>query len=496
VIDPGVIRKHETRPGFDLVSFREVALPLFAVTLDVLVLDEKPLPPIQEFVLRSVDAGMSDITSISGLLGIDQRMTTRAAAELMHSDDVVLSGVASGDRRHRLTLTEKGIETLAAAKIIQPIETQVTVFIDGLTRRVLAASRQRLNAFPMRYAEERGLVEIAAHPRRKPRFDEIPASVVAAVVAEEGAGRRLKREVIGVVGMGKVRTFARDALALAYRSQTSDEMLVSFIVDGAPAEDHDAAFSRAQRYSARRLVPDDWEPAIRVISHELPADVVELAAPTEESLRLSRLQSEAADERREAAAAVDRARPDGEDTLRRKLEEAEQREASLLSALESLSVRHLSVYEHPDYLEKAFSDARSRLLIVSPWIRAEVVDGQFVSRLRKALDRDVEVYIGYGIGDNGRDRRHPKAIKRDQAAEGELRRVAAQYRNFHLSKFGDTHAKVLVCDSRFCIVTSFNWLSFRGDQHLHFRDERGMYIGIREHVDALFNEYASRFDSR
>jgi phosphatidylserine/phosphatidylglycerophosphate/cardiolipin synthase-like enzyme len=241
-------------------------------------------------------------------------------------------------------------------------------------------------------------------------------------------------------------------------------------------------------------VPDDWEPAIDVIAERVPAEILRQAAPIEESLRLARLQAEAAEEHEQARAAIEHAPPESEMTLRQKLEDAEQRERELLAALESLSVRHLPVYEHPQYMQRAFENAQRRILIVSPWVRAEVVDTEFLGRLRKALDRNVDVYIGYGIGDDGRERRPARAIERDKAAEGELRRVAERYRNFHLAKFGDTHAKVLVCDSRFSIVSSFNWLSFRGDRHLRFRDERGMYVGIPEKVDALFDEYVSRFD--
>ena len=51
---------------------------------------------------------------------------------------------------------------------------------------------------------------------------------------------------------------------------------------------------------------------------------------------------------------------------------------------------------------------------------------------------------------------------------------------FHMTRLGDTHAKVLVCDSHFSIITSFNWLSFRGDEQLEFRDERGYYVGLPE----------------
>src|SRR4051794_37798852 len=60
------------QPGYDLVSYREVALPLFRVELEVLVLEEKPIPPIQEFVLRAVGADMPDISTIAGVLGLEE----------------------------------------------------------------------------------------------------------------------------------------------------------------------------------------------------------------------------------------------------------------------------------------------------------------------------------------------------------------------------------------------------------------------------------------
>ena len=53
----------------------------------------------------------------------------------------------------------------------------------------------------------------------------------------------------------------------------------------------------------------------------------------------------------------------------------------------------------------------------------------------------------------------------DRDAEQALRRIADDYSHFHMTRLGDTHAKVLICDSRFSVVTSFNWLSFRGDSY-------------------------------
>ncbi len=60
------------RSGYQLVSYREVALPLFKVDLELLVLEKKDLPPIQEYVLRAVGEGLSGTAEIAGLLGIEE----------------------------------------------------------------------------------------------------------------------------------------------------------------------------------------------------------------------------------------------------------------------------------------------------------------------------------------------------------------------------------------------------------------------------------------
>jgi phosphatidylserine/phosphatidylglycerophosphate/cardiolipin synthase-like enzyme len=104
----------------------------------------------------------------------------------------------------------------------------------------------------------------------------------------------------------------------------------------------------------------------------------------------------------------------------------------------------------------------------------------------RCLERGVEVSIGYGI-DDGKD-----AFERDQEAEQSLLRLAEQRSNLTVTRLGDTHAKVLVCDTRYVIVTSFNWLSFRGDPNRPFRDERGTLVAVPSEVDRIYNEYQGR----
>ena len=52
---------------------------------------------------------------------------------------------------------------------------------------------------------------------------------------------------------------------------------------------------------------------------------------------------------------------------------------------------------------------------------------------------------------------------------------------------------MLVCDRTFMVVTSFNWLSFKGDPKRTFRDERGLLVSLPEQIDAQFEELLGRF---
>ncbi len=480
------------RSGYQLVSYREVALPLFKVDLELLVLEKKQIPPIQEYVLRAVNAGLTDTADIAGLLGIDESIVRTASALLLSSDNLVLAGGGSGDRAHRLTLTNKGRTTAAETEQTQAVEVSLPVWIDGLTRKVLSVTAKGRHWFPASQASPRGLIEIAASPRKRPGLEAIPLESVNDVIRAESAGRRSQREVIGITGIGKARRYAREAVALAYQAPGED-LLITLAIEGEPSEAHDAAFSRAMTRSARRLTPEHWHDAREIAEHDVPAEVLDSAADMSESERIEDERRELHYEDERLRSVAERASRDELESVREQLAHSEKRQRELQATLDSISVRHVPVYEHRRYLDRAFAEARRRILIVSPWIRCEVVDDELITRFRNLLERKVDLWIAYGITKAGGYRRGAKGDC-DRKAEQKLQRLQGDYSDqFHLTRLGDTHAKVLVCDSRFSIVTSFNWLSFRGDEQLEFRDERGYYVGLTEQVDNLFDSYRHRF---
>lgn len=480
------------RSGYQLVSYREIALPLFKVELELLILEKKQLPPIEEYVLRAVSQGLTDTADIAGLLGIEESIVRTTTAALLSTDNLKLGGGPDGDRAHRLKLTSKGCDTATEAALVQAVEMTLPVWIDGLTRKVISVRGRGSLWFPASGASRRGLVEIGPYPRKRPGLEDIPLELVNEVIRAETAGRRARREVIGITGIGKARRYAREGVALAYEAP-GEELVITIAVDGEASEEHDAVFSLLRERSARKLTPADWHSAREVVEETIPSELLDSAADASESERIEdeRVQLRLDEEKLRDAA--EHASNEELQSLRDQLDRSEARQRELQLELANISVRQVPVYEHRKYLDRALEEAKKRVLIVSPWIRFEVVDDELVTRFRKLLERGIELWIAYGITKQGGYRSKTKG-EGDRDAERKLERLGDDYPDlFHMTRLGDTHAKVLVCDARFSIITSFNWLSFRGDEQLEFRDERGYYVGLPEKVNEVFDSYSQRF---
>jgi phosphatidylserine/phosphatidylglycerophosphate/cardiolipin synthase-like enzyme len=153
--------------------------------------------------------------------------------------------------------------------------------------------------------------------------------------------------------------------------------------------------------------------------------------------------------------------------------------------------------EHPDLMRKALRTCRKRLIIVSPWLSTDVVDAAFLDQVEKALKRGVEIFIGWGIP----PRRQPTPHDRDQERRSEkaaerlkLLGRGSRKGRLHVVRLGDTHEKVLIADIQFAVVTSFNFLSFRGDPSRALREETGVYFEQRDKIEELGSRILERIE--
>lgn len=477
-----IARRHSQRQGYRLVHYRGVGLPHYYLRLRVVVMQEKELPPISEFVMKAIEAGLVDLADISGFLGLEGPLVEAAMIELRRSEEIDLQSLASGGQQ-RWTLTEKGRRTLQNAKRVAPEETSIGVYYDGLLRQVVQVSPEALVEPRQLRSDDR--MEIRPIPARPPHADELSLDeinrwIAAYVKKKPGSPNR---ELLVVKAVLKPVTLYRPAVMLIFQAIGRDEIQVAFAVDGALSQEHESAFAGADGPRVLGISQNVARPSVSEMAATLLRDTAASklgdlgaaeALELEEDAAIGALR--AAERKLEGATTeADRA------SQQSKVAEAEERVTRARTAIQRLGVKLVPMLEHRALLDRALQEAQHRLLINSPWIHSSAVDHSFLRRLENRLIDGLSVFIAYGLEKEKR----PYASYVE--AEESLKSLARTYPNFHLTKLGDTHAKILICDESFMVVTSFNWLSFRGDRDKVFRDERGVMVTLPEIINEQFD---------
>ncbi|MDJ1168069.1 phospholipase D-like domain-containing protein [Roseofilum sp. BLCC_M154] len=498
------LRCYDNRPGFDLVSCQEVGLPVYKITVDVLTQIRKSIPPIEEFVLRSIDAGLSSEEEIAGFLGLELSTTSEAMVNLRLSEDIDLIA-PDPSQIPTWKLTKKGERTLKEAKIIVPEERTFDINFDGLLRIPRWYGRFEKALLKPKDLRDKGILEIEPSPKNPPELSDLSIKDIDKVIREVlGNGKGLKSkndnelDILALKEIERRQRFFQPSTALVYKAKDSDEIQVAFIVDGLLSSDHEAAFARsngAKKITSQILnALQENEPlklATEILGNDFVANnlidldpiveqVSEATSKIESEIELTQKQLEQTDD------------PSEQNDFRKKLKEQENEIAGLKDQLQSVisscPMRWLEMYDHRPLLEQALKDTQERLMIVSPWIRANSVNSWFLQQLQNLLKRGVQVFIGYGLGEKDENR-----YSRDIKAEKTLQKLADQYpKSFILKRLGDTHAKILISDTKFAVTTSFNWLSFKGERDRTFRDERGTLVSDPEKIDELFDCYEAK----
>lgn len=477
-----IARRLDNRAGYELITYREVGLPIFGIYAIALVLERQERSCIEEFTLRALSVGLETSEQVQGLLGLPRKTIDTTLAELVRQEAIQSSGGSD-----RLILTERGKQIVDDAELVWPSEQTIWFPFDGLLRRPKWYGE--IGFLKPNEAKEAGIPQLRAIPVRGPETEELAVSEISEVVRLAAGANRGEREVLRVVRIEKrIRQFL-PAVALVYRAIQSNEVQVGFAIDGRISQEHELAFARGGGLERQPIFEGLNEQVQLGPVDGLTPRVAELvqsaAAQRKKASRVTTARSKAD----KAALAVVTAQSDGERAEATIAEKQAREELARAEAdLEKTPVRPLPVYEHPSILESAIATATRRLLIVSPWIRRAVVDEVFLRNLRRACERGVRVLIGFGLGEEDSGEKPG-----DGEARRKLENLSKEFSSLQVRRLGDTHAKVLVKDSEFFVITSFNWLSFRGDPSKPFREEWGTMVREPSLVDEFYTEIAKRF---
>lgn len=147
--------------------------------------------------------------------------------------------------------------------------------------------------------------------------------------------------------------------------------------------------------------------------------------------------------------------------LRRELDTLTQASRDRIRSLPSGELAFLHGPQHRRALLRAVETAKNRLTILSGWVSVSVVDEQLLRALWDAIQRGVQVEVGYGFQGFSGETSTSRAAERAIAALEQLD-AAAKSRDLQgglrLHRFPN-HEKIILIDSTTLICGSHNWLS-------------------------------------
>lgn len=465
-------------PGYTRLTTFGAALPFYDCTLEIRLLRRQELSAVEQICLECVANRFDLAQEIEAVLGLSPAMVADAIGNLVEAD--LLDPLWDGESDARFQLTERGSTALVDQCYLEPETVRIRVLFDALKGEL--APIGALQYWNEAEAEQAGLHLLPAR-MSAPDVGDVGAQELAEVL------RATQKSDPGRVPEGELY----DIVAV----ERSSPMYLPCVIVTFGAEDQSGVALRVLERETRRPDYEDILEAMLARDREvLPlqehVDEVPIPVPVDDWLAEAdrregeveevarRLEETRAEVARVTAAHT--AAGAGTPTTREQLTAMESRVAALQAELEEKvvqirSVRRIDTFEHRPLLEAAFKEARRRVIIMSPWLNRMAVTNRLIDQMRRALRRGVRIVIGWG---------YPEAQDSDKRQRSErtlrhLRNLAAEpglKGKLDLVEHGNTHKKVLIADDRYMVVTSFNWLSYRGDPELGLRDEVGVYLEL------------------
>lgn len=402
----------------------------------------------------------------------------------------------------RCVLTTKGQEVTKTLVQGEYTEDTIKVVYHGFLRRpILVTPDALLRPHDVRETE---MHPIRAIPSRYPRPDEISLDELSDVIRRlwKRRGKEKPPELISVRSVLKgVKTMYLPAVMLQYEltGGLRRQRQVAFAVDGVVDEEYERAFAAS---SAAEKLPELFLPSFKstpqLVAEYVPPHIASQLGNLEgvdEIVERLEVTSEKIESRTDRLEESDH--PDTRQVLREELERERAEKVRLEQELAQRRVRRLRTFDCARLLVEALDSVAERLVILSAFLSTDAVDHGFLRRLEDALKRGVRVWIGYGMG-----KRDARQLQRDVSAnwslaESELDSLRKKYdRQFELRDFGDTHEKILLCDKKYVVSGSYNWLSFKANlRSKKRRQEDALMVTVPEVVEKYFDEITSRFSS-
>jgi hypothetical protein len=464
--------KANSIPNSQLVKFYEAAVPQYHIETILTMEKRKKLSVLQEFILKFVVEGIDEINTICNFLGITLSTIHTAIASLKKEEIVSIDIFNS-----KLKITEKGAKALKEAATIVPEDIEYAIYMDGLLGNIYLDPRSKYNKKQVKAFD---LVAIAPNIEA-PTIDDLSYEDVKNAInlfkkRYSYEQDKLEGDLLEIACVEKTYVEYNKLSILVFMNNKTEDLELQVYEGSTRNTEYENTLLQMYNNDTHIFEFDKKDESDNVenlsLLSTLPAEIIEGAkefAQKESSIdkEITQLNTQLLELQEH-----NNEMEEGDESLTQKIRFLEKRIQEMEKEKKGAD-RILSTYDHRPLLIKALTEAQNCVVIISPWIKEGGVNSEIINLIDKAASRKTRIIIGYGI--NEKDDSDKWIIKRLE----EIKKKP--YGKFlELIRLSNTHEKVLIVDNSFMVITSFNWLSFKGDPNRGFRQETGYYTESKE----------------
>lgn len=479
----------EKMSGCDLVCKYEAGIPIYKVQLKVNLQRQQQLPTIAQFTLELINLGVNSQPELEKALGLEAEFIRSALVDLDMSQLIVHQVYSSDTRVRAFAITEKGKQVLREMMITFSVE-RFMLQVDGLTSKFAPLNPDLL--WDKIDLQKRGVWLLHVSPGARPTVETLNDKLNLLVPF---CGQELELsendKLIEVLGIERPWLMYKLVNILVFRDKTTERIYLRVYEGYESIPEYDRILTKREQKGGRVIPEEFLIPAVEAVP---PSRLAEGLRPVIEEMEQVQEQIEGFEAQKaelEASLNQDQEESMKEGPITSKTKQILELEDKLTKLSAKLKKdRPIQASEHRQLLIDALTMAKVEIIIISPWIRKDATDQDVIRLIKKAVQRGVMVSIGYGMPLRSRETKE-KYLDKTVAKEFEKIQKGVNGEKLRVKWFGNTHEKILVCDRIFCVLTSFNWLSYRGDRG--FRREKGAYFENPEMIKLVADDVLKQF---
>ena len=147
---------------------------------------------------------------------------------------------------------------------------------------------------------------------------------------------------------------------------------------------------------------------------------------------------------------------------------------------------------HRKKLLETIDNSQNTLIIISGWARENAMNDEFRNKIKKALNRGVNIFLGYGYKGYSEEENEKHRIASKKVIN-DLQERSSDISSIGLlrSRYYPEHSKILICDDQYAIYGSFNWLSNKGEYSKNNETSCVIFDNqiIKKEMDLIASQY-------